>query len=369
MGSSGSEVWSSLEVSNHASAFKGRGFGFGAGRQPELLPHPLRHRQGGRCRLFPPLPIPQQEPRLFWTPGASSSAGWAGAVGASSYGVISGIWGLAGAWIQVFPAGPGCQSRFPPRYPSPWAKASRDPTTSQEHTPGILGVSQPFVPSVRGAAALSGKTLLLISKELSMIPRVLTLAETLSIPSPGCRQDPMPPAPRRSLPAHPFGRNWDAGGSGCHQPVPMAGIRSKSSDAWDRGVLSLPAFPRSWVGIQAPVTIVVTPGPGAAAVSGNLTDSGSAQVFWGRWHRRVPAPGSASSIRLSLYISLPPLPAPRATVCGPAAAGITLLFPSAPAACQHKATGLGIAADPCNRSAGIAALSKIWEGERSPALV
>lgn len=116
----GSEVCSLLEVSNHASAFKGHRFGFGAGRQPELLPHPLRHRQGGRCRLFPPLPIPQQEPRLFWTPGASSSAGWAGAVGASSYGVISGIWGLAGAWIQVFPAGPGCQSLFPPRYSSPW---------------------------------------------------------------------------------------------------------------------------------------------------------------------------------------------------------------------------------------------------------
>lgn len=75
-----------------------------------------------------------------------------------------------------------------------------------------------------------------------MIPRVLTLAETLSIPSPGCRQDQMPPAPRRSLPAHPFGRNWDAGGSGCHQPVSMARIRSKSSDTWDRGVLSLPAF-------------------------------------------------------------------------------------------------------------------------------
>lgn len=197
----GSEVCSLLEVSNHASAFKGHGFGFGAGRQPELLPHPLRHRQGGRCRLFPPLPIPQQEPRLFWTPGASSSAGWAGAVSASSYGVISGIWGLAGAWIQVFPAGPGCQSLFPPRYPSPWGRESRNPMTSQEHTPGILGVSQPFVPSVRGAAALSGKTLLLISKESSMIPRVLTLAETLSIPSPGCRQDPMPPAPRRSLPS------------------------------------------------------------------------------------------------------------------------------------------------------------------------
>lgn len=121
--------------------------------------------------------------------------------------------------------------------------------------------------------------------------------------------------------------------------------------------------------MQAPVMMVVTPGLGAAAVSGNLTDSGSARVFWGRWHWRVPAPGSASSIRLSLYISLPPLPAPRATVCGLTAAGITLLFPSAPAACQHKATGLGIATDPCNRSAGIAALSKVWEDKRSLALV
>lgn len=53
---------------------------------------------------------------------------------------------------------------------------------------------------------------------------------------------------------------------------------------------------------------------------------------------------SASSIRLSLYISLPTLPSPRTTVCGLAAAGITLLFPSAPAGCKHKGRGSGIAA-------------------------
>lgn len=111
------------------------------------------------------------------------------------------------------------------------------------------------------------------------------------------------------MPAHSFDGNCDAGGSGRHQPVPMARIRSRSFDTWDKGdppslqpFLTTQLFPRSQVGIQALVTMVVTPGPGAAAVSGNLTDSGSARVFWGRWHRRVPAAGSASSIRLSLYI-------------------------------------------------------------------
>lgn len=208
-----------------------------------------------------------------------------------------------------------------------------------------------------------------------MIPRVLTLVETPSIPSPCCKQDLMPPAPCRSLLAHPSGRNWDAGGSGCHQPVLMAGIRSRSSDTCDRGVLPLsslfqhPAFPKE---------LGRDPGTGddggdtrtrSCRSQWESDNSGSARVFWGHWHRRVPAPGSASSIRLSLYISLPPLPAPRVTVCGLAAAGIMLLFPSAPAVCQHKAMGLGIAEDLCNRSTRIAVLSKIWEDKRCPALV
>lgn len=128
--------------------------------------------------------------------------------------------------------------RLPIPFPTqvPFTVAQSIPA-SQEHTPQILGVSQPFIPSIQGAAALSGKIFPLISKELTMIPRVLTLAETFSIPSPCLEwQDLMPAAPCISLPTHPFGRNWDAGGSGCHQPVPMAGLRSRSSDTCHRRV-------------------------------------------------------------------------------------------------------------------------------------
>lgn len=49
-------------------------------------------------------------------------------------------------------------------------------------------------------------------------------------------------------------------------------------------------FPRSWVGIQALVTMVVTPGPGAAAVSGNLTIPALLEYFGATGTGESPLP-------------------------------------------------------------------------------
>lgn len=66
----------------------------------------------------------------------------------------------------------------------------------------------------------------------------------------------------------------------------------------------------------APVTTgAVTRGPGAAAVSGNLTRRRYAQGFGGCWHRRAPAPSEACAqciIHTSVPIYIPaysPVPA------------------------------------------------------------
>lgn len=78
----------------------------------------------------------------------------------------------------------------------------------------------------------------------------------------------------------------------------MAGIRSRSSATCDRGVLPLsPSFspPPSFSqgagsGIQAPVTTAVTPGPGAAAGSGNLTIPAPLEYFGAAGTGESPLP-------------------------------------------------------------------------------
>ena len=98
------------------------------------------------------------------------------------------------------------------------------------------------------------------------------------------------------------------------QPFPTApAFRSPGFHAlaWEGAV----SGSRHRVGMAPVATGVVTRGPGAAAVSGNLTCFCSAQIFRGRWHRRAPAPGEACAqciIHTSVSIYIPaysPIPA------------------------------------------------------------
>lgn len=97
------------------------------------------------------------------------------------------------------------------------------------------------------------------------------------------------------------------------QPFPAPAFRSPGFHAL--GGEGAGSGSRHRVGTALAAIGVATRGPGAAAVSGNLTRFCYTQVFRGHWHRRAPAPGEACAqciIHTSVSIYIPaysPIPA------------------------------------------------------------